>query len=277
MKNAAAIHDISGFGKCSLTVCLPILSAAGIQTSVVPTAVLSTHTGGIQGYTFRDLTDDLTDFYQHWISLGLKFDALYSGFLGSSGQISIVSDMFDAFRTDDNLIVVDPVMGDCGKLYSTYTPDMVDGIRKLCRKADLIVPNITEACLLTQQPYREAPHSRSWIAQLLDELAALGPSRVVLTGVCFESGLMGAVGFEQGKTCECFSPLIDGQFHGTGDIFSSSLVAALLRGKTLARAIEIAVRLTTSSITRTVQAGSNPRYGVDFENGIAAFIEDLNK
>ena len=160
MKRAVTIQDISCFGKCSLTVALPIISAMGIETAVIPTAVLSTHTGGFKGYTFRDLTGDIPQIASHWEKLGLSFDAIYTGYLGSPDQVQIVSDFFDSFGKEDNFIVVDPVMGDAGKLYAGFTDELVCGMRKLCAKADYIIPNMTEAALLLDIPYDENTDDR---------------------------------------------------------------------------------------------------------------------
>ena len=170
-----AIHDISGVGKCSLTVALPVLSCCGVETSVLPTAVLSTHTGGFDGYTYRDLTEDLLPMAEHWKQVGCRFQSLYSGFLGSAGQIGLVEQVFDWFKGEDTLIMVDPVMGDGGKLYRTYTPEMADGMARLCRKADIVVPNMTEACHLLGRPYNPGPYTREEIREILRELCALGP------------------------------------------------------------------------------------------------------
>ncbi len=158
-----AIHDISGVGKCSLTVALPVLSCCGVETSVMPTAVLSTHTGGFEGYTYRDLTDDLLPMAEHWRKVGARFQSLYSGFLGSAGQIGLVEQVFDWFKGEDTLIMVDPVMGDGGKLYRTYTQEMADGMARLCQKADIVVPNMTEACHLLGRPYNPGPYTREEI------------------------------------------------------------------------------------------------------------------
>lgn len=164
-KRVAAIHDLSGFGKCSLTVALPILSAAGIEACAMPTAILSTHTGGISGYTYRDLTSDMRAFMQHWKSLDIQFDATYSGFLGSFEQLDLVKEFFELFRSKNNLILVDPVMADNGELYRIFQPEFATGMRSLCRKADIIVPNLTEAALLLEITGRELP-SRSLYAGL---------------------------------------------------------------------------------------------------------------
>ncbi|MDD3035442.1 MAG: pyridoxamine kinase [Eubacteriales bacterium] len=195
-KRVAAIHDISCFGKCSLTVALPIISAAGIEVSAIPTAVLSTHTGGFSGYTYRDLTDDILPIIDHWQSLNLSFDAVYTGFLGSFEQIDIVSGIFDRLKKPDNLIIVDPVMADNGCLYSIFPDNFPAGMRKLCEKADVIVPNITEAALLLEEPFMEGPYTQSYIEDLLFRLAALGPKKVILTGVYFEDTQLGAVSYD---------------------------------------------------------------------------------
>lgn len=276
-KRVAAIHDISGFGKCSLTVALPILSAAGIETSVMPTAVLSTHTGGFTGYTYRDLTDDLRPFAAHWKSLDLHFDALYSGFLGSYEQIAIVSDIFNLFRTPDNLVLVDPVMADGGKLYSIYTPQMASGMARLCEKADIIVPNLTEAAFLLGEEFYDGPYEKAYIEDLLKRLSKLGPKQVVLTGVWFEPELLGAAGYDSrtGRFSYAFSSRIEGMYHGTGDVFGSALLAGLLNGLSLERAMQLAVDFTCGSIRRTWKAGTDVRFGVNFEAGLPQLIREL--
>jgi pyridoxine kinase len=276
-KRVAAVHDISGFGKCSLTVALPILSAAGIETSIMPTAVLSTHTGGFTGYTYHDLTDDLRPFTHHWKSLGLTFDALYSGFLGSFEQLEIVSEFFDTFKTSDNLIVVDPAMADNGELYSLFTPDFAAGMAKLCAKASLIVPNITEAALMLGETYHDGPYSKEYIEKLLHGLSKLGPGKVVLTGVFFDDRELGAASLDagSGEINYSFSGRIEGFYHGTGDIFASALLAGLLNGQRLDSAAQLAVDFTQGSIIRTREAGTDVRFGVNFEAGLPRFIRQL--
>jgi pyridoxine kinase len=276
-KRVAAVHDISGFGRCSLTVALPILSAAGVETAVVPTAVLSTHTGGFTGFTYRDLTEDIRPFASHWESLGLQFDALYSGFLGSFEQIELLGEFFDTFRTVDNTILVDPVMADNGELYRIFTPDFARAMRTLCRKADIIVPNITEACLLTDQPYGEGPYTKDYILSLLRKLSDLGPGKIVLTGVYFDGLQLGAAAYDR-ATDEMNCLLADrvpGYYHGTGDVFGSALLAALLNGFDLSEATQIAVRFTVSAIRRTCEAQTDIRFGVDFERSIPDFLRAL--
>jgi pyridoxine kinase len=276
-KRVAAIHDISGFGKCSLTVALPILSAAGIETSIMPTAVLSTHTGGFTGYTYRDLTQDMRPFMNHWKSLGIEFDSIYSGFLGSFEQLEIVAEFYEKFKTDDNIILADPAMADNGKLYKTFTPDFPKGMVKLCSKADIIVPNITEAVLMLGESYREGPYKKEYIEKLLRGLAKLGPRKIVLTGVYFEDEKYGAASYDSDKeqTDYAMSERIEGFYHGTGDVYASALLAALLNGKALDEAMRIAVDFTHGCIMRTKKAATDVRFGVNFEAGLPRLIKQL--
>lgn len=276
-KRVAAIHDISGFGKCSLTVALPILSAAGIEAAALPTAVLSTHTGGLDGFTYRDLTADIRPFTNHWHSLGLHFDAVYSGFLGSFEQLDLVGEFFDTFKTDDNIILVDPVMADNGEMYKIFTPDFAAGMANLCKKADIIVPNITEASFLLGETYKEGPYTKEFIENLLKKLTQLGVNKVVLTGVYFDDKELGAATYDKETDTVNYilAPRVPGYFHGTGDVFGSALLSALLNGFNLSESAGIAVRYTTESIRRTFEAKTDIRYGVDFERSIPNFLRDL--
>ena len=276
-KRVAAIHDLSGFGKCSLTVALPILSAAGIETSALPTAILSTHTGGISGYTYRDLTEDMRPVMKHWKSLDIKFDAIYTGFLGSFEQLDIVKEFFDAFRQEDNLILVDPVMGDNGELYTVFTREFAIGMRMLCQKADIIVPNLTEAALLLDEPFHPGPYTHAYIESLLRKLGALGPQKVVLTGVYCKEDELGAATYD--RTTDTidyvFTQKIPGYYHGTGDVFASALLSALLNDFSLIDAAAIAVHFTTDSIRRTYKAKTDYRFGVNFEQSFPDFLKEL--
>lgn len=274
-----AIHDISGFGKCSLTVALPVMSAAGIETSVIPTAVLSTHTGGLKGYTWRDLTADLRPFKDHWKSLGLTFNAIYSGYLGSTEQIDIVSEIIDDFRKGDCFALVDPAMADNGKMYALFDKSFAGNMAKLCGKADIIVPNITEAAFMLGREYKEGPYTKEYIEELVRALSKLGAKKVVLTGVYFDDKKLGAAYYDSKDDSIGYylADRVEGMYHGTGDIFASALTSALVRGKDLARATGIAVDFTVGSIRRTAAGGTDHRYGVDFERGLGAFIADLEK
>lgn len=276
-KRVAAIHDISCVGRCSLTVALPIISAAGFDTSVLPTAVLSTHTGGFEGFTYRDLTEDIQPISDHWKSLNLKFDALYSGFLGSFEQIDLVANLFNRFRGEDTLVMVDPVMADNGVLYSVYSPEMAKGMAKLCSMADIIVPNLTEAAFMLDEEYVGENYTQEYIETTLRKLAAMGAKKVVLTGVSFDKNKLGAAAYDS-KTDQisyAFNERIDGYFHGTGDVFGSTLLSALLNRFSLAEAIQIAVDYTHKCITLTVEAEQERRYGVCFERALPYLIKSL--
>lgn len=277
LKRVAAIHDISGFGKCSLTVALPILSAAGIETTVLPTAVLSTHTGGIEGFTYRDLTEDIAPITAHWKSLNIHFDAIYTGFLGSFEQLDLVTRFFEEFKTQDNVILVDPVMADNGELYKIFTPEFAVGMRKLCEKADIIVPNLTEAALLLGEKYNPGPYTPEYIETTLKKLSALGPQKVVLTGVFFNEEELGAATYDAAtdEVAYAFEKRVPGYFHGTGDVFGSALLSGIMNGFSLNEAAAIAVRFTTSSIQKTADAGSDIRFGVNFEHTIPELLKDL--
>jgi pyridoxine kinase len=276
-KRVAAIHDISCVGRCSLTVALPIISAAGFDTSVLPTAVLSTHTGGFQGFTYRDLTEDIRPISNHWKSLELQFDALYSGFLGSFEQIDLVADLFSTFRGKDTLVMVDPVMADNGVLYSVYSPEMAKGMAKLCSIADIIVPNLTEAAFMLDEEYVGDNYSLEYIEATLRKLSAMGAKKVVLTGVSFEKDKLGAATYDSGtnQISYAFSDRIEGYYHGTGDVFGSTLLSALLNDFSLAEATQIAVDYTHKCITLTVEAKQEIRYGVCFERALPYLIKKL--
>lgn len=276
-KRVAAIHDVSGIGKCSLTAAIPVISAAGIEAAVMPTAVLSTHTGNISGFTYRDLTSDLVPFMEHWKSLGVEFDGIYSGFLGSTEQVDIVCGFIDKFKTDNTVVIVDPAMADGGRMYTTFDASFAKEMTLLCKKADIIVPNITEAAFLLDEEYREPPHTKEYIDGLVKRLSELGPSMVVLTGVSFEDDDIGCAVYcrETKETFYCFSEKYDGIYYGTGDIFASALTAAYLRGKDIRESAQIALEFTCGAIKRTYEAGTDTRLGVNFERGIAEFINRL--
>jgi len=276
-KRVAAIHDISCFGKCSLTVALPVISAMGVEVSAIPTAVLSTHTGGFTGYTFRDLTEDILPIVRHWQALNLRFDAIYTGYLGSFEQIEIVREAFGALKSEDTLLAVDPVMADNGALYAHFPKDFPEGMRKLCAGADVILPNLTEAALLLGEPYAEGPYEREYIEGLLRRLSDLGPGRVVLTGVWLDPEHLGAACYDRStdRVDISLAPRIEGYYHGTGDVFGSVVVGALMNGCPLAEAAELAVNFTAASIRRTHDAGSDIRFGVNFEAGLAALAEEV--
>lgn len=267
MKRIVSIQDISCFGKCSLTVALPIISAMGVEACCIPTAVLSTHTGGFTGYTYRDLTSDIPNIQAHWKSIGLGLDAVYTGYLGSFEQIKIVSDFFDAFKTDNNLLIVDPVMGDKGKFYAGFTTEFAVEMKKLCQKADVILPNLTEAALLLGEEYTDGGYDENFIKDMLIRLSKIGSKIVMITGVSFDSASRGVMSYnsETGEFFSYFSDNIPGYFHSTGDVFSSTLAGALVKDCDIGRAIKIAVDFTVECIKNTVGHEQEHWYGVKFE------------
>lgn len=278
MKKVVTVQDISCFGKCSLTVALPIISAMGIETAVIPTAVLSTHTGGFEGYTFRDLTDDIPDIADHWKKLNLKFNALYTGYLGSEKQISIVSKFFDDFRTDDNFIVVDPVLGDNGRFYAGFTDEFAVKMAELCSKADYIIPNMTEASFMLGIPYTEN-YDKAYVENVLRKLAGLGCKTPVLTGVHFDDSQQGAAAYDSvnDKFYYSLNENIDRSVHGTGDIFASVFTGAVTLGKNIQQTLDIAVNYTLECIKATVPYFDEMWYGSCFESCLGKLIEMTNK
>ena len=263
----AAIHDMSGFGRCSLTVAIPILSAMGLQCCPLPTAFLSTHTGGFEGFTFLNMTDELPKVAAHWKSLGLDFRAVYSGFLGSERQITIVEDFLRKFRGPDTVAVIDPVMGDHGAVYQTYTPAMCAGMTRLAELADVITPNLTEAALLLGIPYRELPTGEAGCREIVERLSLNGRRSVVLTGASTAPELTGAMCFDArtGRTEAVQTRRVPQEFHGTGDVFASVLTGALVQGASLPNAARQAVDFVRACAERTAKAGIPMREGVEFE------------
>jgi len=274
-----AIHDISGVGRCSLTVALPVLSAAGIECAVLPTAVLSTHTGEFEGYTFRDLTEDIVPMAEHWASLGLRFDAIYTGYLGSFEQVELVKQVIQKLNSENTLVVVDPVMADEGELYPGFSKDYPAQMHTLCALADVIVPNVTEAALLLGRDYNASPDATDVESLLQDLCSDTGAKASVLTGVSFESGQLGAASYDGAGSSLSYAgaPFTYGMYHGSGDLFSSALVAGLMRGQTLAHSVEQAVTFTAQSIQRTYAAGTETKYGLLFEAGLAEFGMQLQQ
>lgn len=263
----AAIHDMSGFGRCSLTVAIPILSAMGIQCCPLPTAFLSTHTGGFEGFTFLDMTDEMPKVSAHWKQLGLSFQALYSGFLGSERQIGIVEDFIRDFRAPGTVVVVDPVMGDHGRVYQTYTPAMCAGTAHLAAQADVITPNLTEAALLLDIPYEDLPTGEAGCREIVERLSLDGKRSVVLTGASAEEGETGAVCYDAstGRVEVVETQRVPREFHGTGDVFASVLTGALVQGASLTEAARAAVDFVRLCAERTAAEGLPMREGVDFE------------
>ena len=229
----------------------------------MPSAVLSTHTGGFHGFTFRDLTDDIPSICDHWRAEGLTFDAVYTGYLGSTRQIDMVKTIMQTLVVPGGKRVVDPAMADNGRLYTGFDQDYVVAMRSLCACADVILPNITEACMMTGIAYAEQ-YDEAYIAALLEALSNMGASRIVLTGVSYREDTLGVVVYENGEARYLPHRRIPKMFHGTGDIFASAFTGAWVKGRTLSRAAEIAAEYTLACIENTLDAPEH-WYGVRFE------------
>lgn len=279
MKRIVSIQDISCVGKCSLTVALPVISAMGVETCVVPTAVLSTHTGGFTGFTFHDLTQEVTPISEHWKKEGITFDAIYTGYLGSFEQIDLVSKFFDDFGGGDTLLYVDPAMADHGKLYAGFTPEFALAMGKLCGKADVIVPNLTEASFMLGIDYVGDDYDEAYIKKLLKDLTGLGCRTAILTGVSFEADKIGAMAYDsQTDTyASYFNEKLPIQFHGTGDVWASACVGALMNGQTLPAALKTAVDYTLESMKETQKDPDSRWYGVNFEAALPMLIHSLGR
>jgi len=265
-KRLATVQDISCLGKCSLTAAIPIISALGIEPVVLPTALLSSHTGaGFTGYTFKDLTDDMPGITEHWKRMNLEFDAMYSGYLGSIHQIEIVEKFFLDFKTDSNIIFVDPVMGDDGKLYKGFDMEFVKRMYSLCSHADIICPNVTEASLLTGIEYKEE-HGLDYVRSLAHALSDTGAKTVIVTGLS-SNDRFGALCLDTKENREyvCYKNKIPGTYYGTGDIFASVLCSAVTIGFELEEALELATQFVYESILNTQDELNKYNYGVKFE------------
>ncbi len=272
-KRILTIQDISCVGQCSLTVALPILSACGLETAILPSAVLSTHTAGFTGYTFRDLTDDMPDIMNHWVKEGIKFDGIYTGYLGSTQQIDYVVDIAKNTNKEGALLIVDPAMADHGNLYPGFDMQFVEAMKGLCVKADYVIPNITEAAFLTGVEYKET-YDREYIDTILNKFAEMGVKNVIFTGISYEEGKTGVVVYEDGNYSYYRHDFLPNSCHGTGDIYASAFVGALTGGKTAYEAAKIAADYTVECIKATAEE-ENHWYGAKFEPVLGKLIEML--
>ena len=274
MKRVLTIQDISCLGKCSITIALPVISALGSEAVILPTAVLSTHTM-FKNFTVKDLSDQIEPITQHWLSEDVKFDAIYTGYLGTPEQIDQMKELFTQFRGENTLVFVDPVMADNGKLYPAFDMAYAKKNAELCGAADIIVPNITEAAFMTDMEYREEKdHDEEYIKKMLGRLAELGARINVLTGVSLEPGKTGVMGLdtETGDYYLYQNDKINATFHGTGDLFSSTCVGEMMKGKSWQDAMRIAAEYTARTIEVTMHNPDKPWYGVDFEATLPELI-----
>lgn len=276
LPSVLAIHDLSCFGRCALTVILPTLSAMGVQAVPIPTALLSTHTGGFEGFHFNDLTTDMERIADHLHDIGVECDAIYTGFLGSEAQINTVSRIIDIFSEDSRgnriPILVDPVMGDDGRLYSTYNNEMMLGMRRLCERADVITPNLTEACFLTDTPYVDTwnmseGEAREFADGLCDRLMRFGAKKIVITGLHYGGNMVGTYGcdVDSGAAFIYKARHIKRSYPGTGDLFASVLLGKLVSGDGFESAVACASDFTRRAIEYTSQFDTPIRNGVAFE------------
>ena len=293
MKRIVTIQDISCIGRCSLTAALPVISCMGVETCVIPTAVLSNHTA-FPGFTFRSLTDEIGKISDEWKKQDLHFDAIYTGYLGSADQIRIVQDFISEFRDEKTLVIVDPAMADFGVLYKGFDADFVAAMRRLCRSADIIVPNITEAAFLLDEPYRDpwektegkrentmlpedTKEAMLHVQRLLRGLTGLGTEKAVLTGVRNFEGRIGSAAYDSKKEMfyEHFATFYPQHFHGTGDLYASVLTGALTRGLELPESMGLAVDFIAECARITLRDPDHRWYGVNFEEAIPYLVDRL--
>lgn len=275
MRRAATIQDISCAGKCSLTVALPIISAMGIETCVIPTAVLSNHTA-FADYTIRDLTEDIPGILKRWEEERFLFDAVYSGYLASIRQIDLILQSYQMIADEHTLKIVDPAMADFGKLYAGFNQAFVEKMRLLTAKADVITPNLTECCFLTDTPYRE-DFSRDETEEILRKLGARGTPYIIMTGAGFSQNEIGAILYDTARDEFTLytNRKIPVTYHGTGDIFASCLTGGLVRGLSPQDAMKLAVDFDLECIRRTIADPDRHWYGVNFEQALPWLVQRL--
>ena len=274
MKRIGTIQDISCVGKCSLTVALPIISATGVEAAIIPTAVLSTHTM-FKNFTCKDLDDQILPIAEHWKSEGLTFDAFYTGYLASAQQIAKVIKLIEELKSENSLVIIDPAVADNGKLYPAFDEAFPQEMAKLCAIADIVLPNITEACYLTGKPY-QTEYDEAFAKDICRKLAAQGAKKVVLTGAAFD-GKYGVLLFDSLQDRFYFyeQERIDTAYHGTGDIFSSAFTGSLVRGLSIEESIRVAADYTAECIRVTKASPDSSWYGVDFEATIPYLLKRL--
>ncbi len=262
-KKLLTIQDISCYGSCSITVALPILSSFGIETAILPSAILSTHTCGFKDFTVLDLTDEMPKIINHWINEGIQFDAIYTGYIGDYRQFDLILQCKEKLLKPDGLFIVDPAMADHGKMYPALSNDIVYGMKRICMEADYIIPNITEACFLTDIPYQEVQDD-AFVNNLLVSLKELGAKNVILSGVADEDSI-GAIGYDGFTKVTILKELMEKSYHGTGDIFSSVVIANILNGLNMKDNLNYATDFIIDSINATIDDPDHD-YAVKFED-----------
>lgn len=273
-KRVMAINDISCFGKCSLTVALPILSAAGLESCPIPTALLSTHTGGFEGFTFKNLDDQIIPITEHWQKEGIGFDAIYSGYLGSYEQIKYVENIIDSFSGEGVTVLVDPVMGDNGRLYTGFDESFASGMLELSKKADIIVPNVTETSYMLGVEYKEE-YTEEEITEFMKIFQNMGIKKTVITGIHMKENVIACGIYDNGDISFVKNERIEGMYHGTGDVFASALLGGVESGLNLKEAVSLAAWFVSECVIITKERYGSSHYGVDFESVLYKFIEKL--
>ncbi len=271
-KRVMAIHDISGYGRCSLTVALPVITAMGVQCCALPAAYLSTHTA-FEGFTFHDMTDELRPALVHWKKLGFSFDAIYSGFLGSAEQMAIVKEAKELFP--EAVLIVDPVMGDNGVTYKTYTPDMCKNMAKLAMEADVLLPNLTEASIILERSYDDVPKTKETALEWVEKLSWEGRHSVVLKGISLSEGMVGVCWYDAQTKANGFIqlPFYGQGYHGTGDLFGSVFVGSLMNGASIEKAAYRAAEFVGHCADASFKEGMPTHEGVRFEAHMAKLIK----
>ena len=277
-KRVCTLQDISCLGQCSITVALPIISACGVETIIMPAAVLSTHTGEFTGYTIRDLSDDLPGIMNHWMKEGQIFDCLYTGYLANITQIEFVSELRKNVITEDGLLIVDPAMADNGRLYAGFDSEFVSHMAGLCGKADIILPNITEASLMTGIEYVGGLHNTDYIETLLNRLSSLGAKKIVLKGIHFEENKIGVAVYDSDTSAiqYYFTDKIGNGTHGTGDCYAAAFTGSLMQGYSVYESAKTAADFVVDCIKATIDDKSH-WYGVKFEKALPGLVAKVNK
>lgn len=277
LKRILAINDISGVGKCSLTVNIPVISSSGVECAALPTSLLSTHTGEFEGYTFLSLGSEIISIAEHWSRLGIRFDGIVSGYISSLEQVGMVKKVLELCRNEDTLIFVDPVMADNGVFYSGFDENMCDALRELARGADVICPNITEAAFLAGVKYEKPPHTKTYVEEIIADLKNLNTPLIAVSGIHPDSERIGNMVYDSrsGAVYTAFRPLRPGIFYGVGDIFTSSFSALITRGADAGTALRLASELVDRSITATCEIGKERKYGTDFEPALSDYSKKV--
>lgn len=274
-KNIVVIESLSCFGKSSVTVALPLLSVFGLSASVIPTVILSTHTGGYINPCKIDLEDFLEPTLNHWNNNNITFDGILTGYISSEKQIDVLVNKIDSIKKENTIFLCDPAFADNGKFYSGFSNDFAGKMLQLCKSADIITPNLTEACLLTDTAYK-TEYDKEYIDSLLIKLYNLTDSTVVITGISFNDNEIISAVIDNNRISYISSKKISGNFHGTGDIFASCVIGCMLRGKDIQSSVDLAMNYVSQCLEITSQNSNDERIGILFENQLENLLKLLN-